>query len=120
MGTDLVVVKPLRFFSFDQNNSGGGFVVDNDVAHNVIIEAATADEANAKAEDIGIYFNGCDDGSDCPCCGDRWYPVDESDGEDAPNIYGNDPELHDELFAEAGQPYCHVYYADGLVKTYRK
>lgn len=48
-------------------------------APNVYIEAENAEEANEKALQIGIYFNGVEDGIDCPCCGDRWYPVSERD-----------------------------------------
>ena len=39
----------------------------------MIIEAVDQDAATDKAESLGIYFNGCDDGIDCDCCGDRWY-----------------------------------------------
>lgn len=65
-----------KYFEFNQNNSGGSFEVDEKagIGHSVIIEANNAIHANAIAENIGIYFNGCDSGSDCPCCGDRWDP----------------------------------------------
>jgi hypothetical protein len=119
MGTELAIVKPLRFFTYDQNNSGGSFRVDEYVAHTVIIEAVDAEAADSKARDIGIYFNGCDKGYDCECCGDRWYPA-YGEGDESPNIYGEDPEVYGEKFAKTGEPYCHVYYADGIVKTYRK
>lgn len=119
MGTELAIVKPLRFFTYDQNNSGGSFRVDDYVAHTVIIEAASAEDADEKAQDIGIYFNGCDEGYDCPCCGDRWHRA-YGEGEEAPEIYGTEPEDYNESFAKDGEPYCHIYYADGIVKTYRK
>lgn len=61
------------FFVYHQNNSGGSFEVNNDVGHEVIIEADTMLEANFKAQQIGIYFNGIAAGYDCDCCGDRWY-----------------------------------------------
>lgn len=107
-----------KFYHFDQNNSGGSFVADEHVAHNVIIEANNAEHANKLAWEIGIYFNGCDDGTDCSCCGDRWYEADESDGTDTPLIYNEPPELRREIFGHEGEPYCHVYYLDGLKKTY--
>jgi hypothetical protein len=74
------------FYCFRQNNSGGSFVVDEDsgLTHFVIIEAGSADEANSKAEDIGIYFDG---EYDCPCCGDRWYPASDYEGEALPSVY---------------------------------
>ncbi|MEV5407168.1 hypothetical protein AB0L20_32150, partial [Streptomyces albidoflavus] len=37
--------------------------------------------ANSRALGLGIYFNGCVDGRDCRCCGDRWNAVHEDDGE---------------------------------------
>jgi hypothetical protein len=58
---------------FDQNNSGGRFVVDNNVCHRVVIEANSEKETIRKAEDLGCYWNGVDKDIDCPCCGDRWY-----------------------------------------------
>jgi hypothetical protein len=47
--------------------------VDDKLCHRLFIEANTSDEANSIAEDLGGYWNGVDEGSDCPCCGDRWY-----------------------------------------------
>lgn len=59
------------YFNYRQNNSGGSFVYDEarGISVRVIIEADSADEANARAESIGIYF---DDSMDCDCCGSRW------------------------------------------------
>jgi len=78
------------FYAFSQNNSGGSFHDDHvsGVSKFVIIEADSADEANERAEAIGLYFNGCDDGRDCSCCGDRWYPTSKREGEEVPSIYG--------------------------------
>lgn len=75
------------YFTFDQNNSGGSYERNEDVLEYVIIEAVTALEANCKAEEIGIYFDGCSSGLDCKCCGDRWYPLYTSDATDGPMIY---------------------------------
>ncbi len=63
------------FYHFSQNNSGGSFTFDakRGITHHVIIEAKDDAHANERAESIGLYFDGCDDGPDCPCCGDRWY-----------------------------------------------
>lgn len=61
------------YFLFDQNNTGGTWRIDEKVSEYVIIEADTPEEADKIAEDIGIYFDGCDLGWDCPCCGDRWH-----------------------------------------------
>jgi hypothetical protein len=63
------------WFKFNQNNSGGKFTYSKNLADHVWIEADNPRHANIIAEDLGIYFDGCDTGRDCPCCGDRWYPV---------------------------------------------
>lgn len=60
------------FYNFDQNNSYGYFVVDEKVCHRLLIEADNEEEAVSKAEELGCYWNGVDNGVDCPCCGDRW------------------------------------------------
>lgn len=65
--------KELKWYEFSQNNSGGSFDVDDKVTHRVFIEAGSEHEATEKALELGIYFQGVDDGIDCPCCGDRWY-----------------------------------------------
>ena len=67
----------MKFYLYDQNNSGGSFIVDEDVTHRLLIEADSVEEANQKAVELGVYFDGCDEGMDCPCCGDRWYSGDE-------------------------------------------
>ena len=106
------------FFNYNQNNSGGSFVIDDDVAHYVIIEADTAEEANKKAEEIGIYFDGVDKGWDCYCCGDRWYPVWNYEGEKEPLIYGEPVAEYSDIFAQKNKPYAHVYYADGRKESF--
>jgi hypothetical protein len=110
-----------KFFCFSQNNPGGHFDINENVAHYVIIEAYSPEDANSRAEDIGIYFNGCDNGTDCSCCGDRWgeqwY---KEEGDDVPLIYEDSPEKYEDMFTKEGQPICHVYYIDGSKTTYRK
>lgn len=71
-----------KFYEISQNNSGGSFTVDNKLCHRLFIEAESSDEASSIAEDLGCYWDGCDTGSDCPCCGDRWYRPWSSDGID--------------------------------------
>lgn len=66
-----------KFFEFSQNNSGGSF---NGFARSVFIQARNADEANERAEEVGLYFDGCESGIDCDCCGDRWSRVYDDDG----------------------------------------
>jgi cupin superfamily acireductone dioxygenase involved in methionine salvage len=74
-------MKDFKIYHFKQNNSGGHFIINDELCPNVYITAKTAEDANKKAENIGIYFDGVNEGVDCPCCGDRWYRVDEDDAE---------------------------------------
>lgn len=86
--SQLVTVKTPLFYTYNQNNSGGSFSLDEvaGITHYVIVEAYSADDANERAENIGLYFDG--DG-DCPCCGDRWYSQwSDKDGDPEPMIYG--------------------------------
>lgn len=73
-----------KFYEFSQNNSGGSFDVDSKLCHRLFIEATSVDEAVSKAENLGCYWNGVDNGMDCECCGDRWYP--QSDHVDLDNM----------------------------------
>lgn len=73
----------MSYFRFRQNNSGGAF----DGTPLVFVQADNAADANAIAQQNGIYFNGVADGVDCDCCGDRWYPVHDDDAQDQPS-YG--------------------------------
>jgi hypothetical protein len=41
------------------------------ICEDVVIEADTANKANEKAQDLGIYFNGVEDANDYECWGDR-------------------------------------------------
>lgn len=58
------------FYHYRQNNSGGYFL---EPAIHVFIQADSVWQADVIAEENGLYFNGCEVGRDCPCCGDRWY-----------------------------------------------
>lgn len=83
-----------KFYTFHQNNSGGVF---EGPARNVIVEATSPEEANRIAQNHDVYFDGCDKGWDCSCCGDRWYPQWSCDeGTDVPCHY-DEPLTEDEL-----------------------
>jgi hypothetical protein len=79
-----------KFYLFNQSNPGGYFIKNNLVDEKVIIHAENADDANVKAQEIGIYFDGIRKGIDCKCCNDRWYPVSEYDSSESPLIDGED------------------------------
>jgi hypothetical protein len=109
-----------KFFEFDQNNSGGSFHIDDErgLGPRVWIEALDANDANARAEHLGIYFDGCSNGRDCPCCGDRWSAAwrDES-GKREPEIrtgdgiFGGDFGWHDTVY---------VHNFDGTIRRVTK
>lgn len=105
--------RKLQYFLFNQNNSGGSFDVDESVAHYVFIQAFTVGEACAKAEAVGVYFNGCDTGHDCSCCGDRWYKPWSDDGTETPLIDGEPAEQYSDMFTKEGEVYCYIYHYDG-------
>lgn len=106
----------MAFYEYRQNNSGGGFDYDESagITVHVIIEADSADEANRKAESIGLYFDG---EGDCPCCGDRWYEVSDRDADDVPSIYGTPLEQHEFPYGKWMRSGYEVFthYADGRV-----
>ena len=103
------------FFHFSQNNSGGSFIEDDRVGGDVIIEADCVKDANKRAVDVGLYFNGCEAGYDCPCCGDRWYELWENEeGTELPEIYGQDAtKMIAERRSGRLSDMIHIYYKDG-------
>lgn len=77
MGWKLETVKRLKadaatagWWDYDQNNTGGSF--DGGMGYKTFVWAENGRAADAIAENNGIYFDGCDTGQDCSCCGDRW------------------------------------------------
>lgn len=110
------------FFDYNQNNSGGSFDYDDEagITETVIIEASNASDANRRAGAIGIYFNGCEDGRDCDCCGDRWYPA-WGDGDERPSVYWRPVEEvppKRSFVGRADGPCVYVHYADGTIKGF--
>ena len=75
------------YYTFAQNNSGGSYDYNENYGEFTIIAAKSVEEANAIAEKLGIYFDGCEKGLDCECCGDRWFRVESYDAASAPQIY---------------------------------
>lgn len=105
-----------RFFTFSQNNSGGVFDVNKEtgIGEYVIVEAADYNEANARAESIGLYFDGVAGDMDCECCGDRWYSQWSDDkGNDVPSIYDTPVEESEPTIFRRG---AYVHYLDGSFK----
>jgi hypothetical protein len=76
-------VSPLKWYEYSQNNSGGWFDIrpSEGIGASVWVQARNYEEANRRAEQIGLYWDGADeDGPDCSCCGDRWYEKWSEDG----------------------------------------
>ena len=106
-----------QYYTYYQNNSGGDFDEDEQVCQYVIIQALSPDQADARAESIGIYFNGVSEGKDCRCCGDRWYPASEHSA--VPTIWGKSPDDYKPIFRlNKGQIFCRVYHLNGTITEY--
>jgi len=108
----------MTFYIWYQNNSGGHFHVDENLSHRVVIEANTYTEAEYKALNLGIYYNGVDDDRDCDCCGDRWYH-----GHELTELDLEGKTLDEYLQGMADEygwkdPDIIVHYADGSKKTF--
>jgi hypothetical protein len=101
------------FYTYYQNNSGGYWIFEPKagISHYVIVEANSGEDADAKAEDIGLYFDGCDSGNDCSCCGDRWSRQYKS-GKERPEIYGQES-VESDKDDDVAEVYIH--YLDGRV-----
>ena len=108
-------VRNLKWFEFNQNNSGGSFIVNDKVCHRLFIEAKSFDDAVEKAEELGCYWDGVINGVDCPCCGDRW-----SCWDDEPiDLKNNSIEEYAQVLADKyglTTPDIRIYYDDGKVK----
>ena len=102
---------PLKWFHFDQNNSGGYFLVNEDVAEDVYIQAENAEHAQDRARAIFFPYR-----EFCECCGERWtidYIRDE-DGYDVPTKYDVDI---DEIVAEHFSKQARLHHLDGNIET---
>lgn len=117
--------RELKWYQFRQNNSGGRFTQNDSVGTYVLIQARSGEEANDLAEDkAGIYFNGCDDGQDCSCCGDRWYRTSSDDGDKEPLIYDTPVEDYFSSPSNGLRSFFNttavVYYFDGTKIVYEE
>ena len=117
------------FYHYRQNNSGGSFTFcqNRGISVHVIVEAGSAKMADERAEEIGLYFDGCENGRDCSCCGDRWSRVYEK-GNKVPSIYNSPVKAGDKFVKEKyfsksmkeGQPEGFIHYEDGRVEEFHK
>lgn len=103
------------FYHFRQNNSGGKLISDDIVSTHVFIEAPNSRLANIVAENIGIYFNGCLDGIDCSCCGDRWSTVDDDNKIEFPFNYSEDLKFNSIEEYASYLNNSRIHYKDGYI-----
>ncbi len=94
----------MPFWTYSQNNSGGTF---QRPALYVVVEANDVEEANYRAEELGLYWDGVLAERDCECCGDRWYPQSGAGDTAPPDKIQLDLNKH-----------TLIYYLDGREKTY--
>ena len=90
----------MAFYQFDQNNSGGGFDIDDarGIGPIVWIEATDLVCAISISLGLGIYFDGVSKGMDCRCCGDRWSEPWPGDEKVTPEIDKYDFDWHDTVY----------------------
>ena len=99
-----------KFFTFRQNNSGGVFVVNDKVAHSVVVEATSPADANKRAKDMGMFRM-----SFCECCGPRFFEAFDNEA-------GTD--TFEEAVADARHSHFDndasvvVHFKDGTSKTF--
>lgn len=106
------------FYTYNQNNSGGAFEETSGIAQFVIIEANSADEANERAIDAGIYFDE-EYQIDCDCCGTRWDTF-WGNPDEVPSVYG-DPVADGEIYMRYPawtSPAGYIHYLDGRVESF--
>lgn len=101
------------FYKFFQNNSGGFFLEDDNLARIVIIEAESDVCANLIAKTKGLYFYGVQKGIDCNCCGDRWY---EAWSEDV--ILLEELTQNYNIMSNGCQPSIIIHYLNGNVEKF--
>ncbi|WP_329793859.1 hypothetical protein V1227_18770 [Lentzea sp. DG1S-22] len=112
----------MTFYEFRQINTGGRYVYDSErgITKHVVIEAASAEEANHRAREIGLDFDDEDN-----CCGQRWVPAEDFDGSggyDEPIVEDGCTPAR-ELVPDAGDDelrgaHVFVHYADGRVQPH--
>lgn len=105
-----------KFYTMDQNNSGGYFEIDqNDgICEIVVIESINTKDASNKAVDLTECYSDY-----CVCCGERW-DVDfyDDDGTDVPMLYGK--EITDDYSGTMFRSRVAIHFLDGTIKRLGK
>jgi hypothetical protein len=95
----------MKWYRYRQNNSGGF----HRGPKYVYVQAPSYVEANNRVE-LGViqgdgwemYFDGCEAGMDCDCCGDRWFRMAEWDENSDYSVYEGDSGSGEEWFPWSG------------------
>lgn len=105
-------VGELKWWGFDQNNSGGYYIQNDDVDELVFIQARSFQEvmyiSNKIFEDNSDY---------CECCGKRWSIPNKKEGSLEPEMFGKPLESF-EFYSKNGAAI--LYYHNGSVMRYTK
>lgn len=108
---DVTPVTGLRWWTFNQNNSGGYFITNEDVAEYVCIEAESAKEAMSRAEALFENYS-----EYCECCGTRWSTYQQEDeGTESPEVWG------ESIYSVSPSYFrseCRLHHWDGSVEAY--
>lgn len=98
-----------KFWTFDQNNSGGVFDHNpaKGIGYAICVEAVDKAHARGRAQEISESYGAS---GDCPCCGERWSFYAYGDGDDEPSMYGKP------LEGGWGIP-SYVHYLDGGIEA---
>ena len=99
-----------KFYTIDQNNSGGYYIKNDDVDYYVSVQADSPYEAEKLLERVVA-----DHSNFCECCGERWHIwLDEEDAYDVPTNYGVPlTKLKDQDTFWLEEKVAIIYYADG-------
>lgn len=115
----------MAWYKYRQNNPGGRYEIDDSrgISLSVYVEARDEHHADVRATGIGLYLDGCEDGYDCSCCGDRWSPAqdycevspEDVPAKDAPHIRDdNDSQyVFEHRTREDGEYETYVHPLDG-------
>jgi nucleoid-associated protein YgaU len=104
--------KTLKWFHYNQNNSGGYFILNDQVGSDVFVQAYSYEEANERIEDV-LEANS----EYCDCCGERWqYAWRGEQGDEVPSTYGTS--IYEEYDTYDKNGYAVLYYMNGLVEKY--
>lgn len=101
--------KGTKFLTYHQNNSGGYYLIDDNVKHYVIIEGYDLWQIEAMANSILSDYR-----EYCSCCGRRWSSYfDDEDLTEEPMICNKSVYEYVSYWSEQAI----IYYLDGTIEV---